>query len=100
MTVYNVNQVSLRQALTPDQLLGRVNATNRFLVWGCAPLGALAGGLLGATLGLRPTLALAALGELVAVLWLVGPLSVHSSLFSVGCPASVPDPTELSRTEN
>ncbi len=41
VVVYNVNQVSFRQALTPDRLLGRMNATMRFLVWGTLPLGGL-----------------------------------------------------------
>ena len=42
--VYNVNQVSLRQAITPDRLQGRMNASMRFIVWGTIPLGALLGG--------------------------------------------------------
>src|SRR5262249_11031553 len=41
--IYNVNQVSFRQGLTPDRLLGRMNATMRFLVWGTLPLGGLIG---------------------------------------------------------
>jgi MFS family permease len=54
-TVYNVNQVSLRQAITPEKILGRMNATMRFLVWGTMPIGAFVGGILGNTIGLRPT---------------------------------------------
>ncbi|MFE2141401.1 MFS transporter [Streptomyces sp. NPDC059456] len=38
--VYNVAQISLRQSVTPPELLGRVNATMRTLVWGMIPLGA------------------------------------------------------------
>ena len=57
--VYNVNQVSLRQAITPDRLQGRMNASMRFIVWGTIPLGALLGGGLGEALGLRPTAAMA-----------------------------------------
>lgn len=41
--IYNISQVSLRQAITPHRLQGRMNATMRFLVWGTMPLGALAG---------------------------------------------------------
>jgi predicted MFS family arabinose efflux permease len=67
-TVYNVNAVSLRQAVTPDRLLGRVNATQRSLVSGAIPLGALAGGALGETVGLQPTLVVWALGTLLATL--------------------------------
>ncbi len=69
--VYNVNQVSLRQAITPDQLQGRMNATMRFLVWGTMPLGALLGGALGEGIGLRPTLVVAAVGGQFAVLWVL-----------------------------
>ena len=57
--IFNVNQVSLRQAITPDRMLGRVNATIRFLVWGTMPIGAFLGGILGSSIGLRPTLFLA-----------------------------------------
>ena len=46
--VYNVTQVSLRQAITPGRLLGRMNASMRFLVWGTMPIGALIGGAVGA----------------------------------------------------
>ena len=44
--VYNVNQVSLRQAITPEPMLGRMNATMRFLVWGTIPIGSLIGAAL------------------------------------------------------
>jgi MFS family permease len=64
--VYNVNQVSLRQAITPGRMQGRMNATMRFMVWGTMPLGALVGGALGGSIGLRPTLWIAAAGGLVA----------------------------------
>jgi predicted MFS family arabinose efflux permease len=67
--IYNINQVSLRQAITPDRLLGRMNATMRFLVWGTMPIGSLLGGFLGGTIGLRPTLAVAAIGSSLVFLW-------------------------------
>lgn len=62
--IYNINQVSLRQAITPHRMQGRMNATMRFMVWGTMPIGALAGGVLGGTIGLRPTLWVAAIGGL------------------------------------
>jgi MFS family permease len=68
VSVNNITQVSFRQGLTPERLLGRMNATMRFLVWGTAPLGALAGGALGQLLGARPTLWVAAIGGLIPVL--------------------------------
>jgi hypothetical protein len=64
--VYNVNQVSLRQSITPDRLLGRMNASMRFLVWGTMPVGALIGGALGDAIGLWPTILLAALVQCVS----------------------------------
>ncbi len=67
--LYNINQVSLRQAITPHRLQGRMNATMRFLVWGTMPLGALAGGALGQVLGMRPTIAVAAVGAMLAFVW-------------------------------
>ncbi len=70
-TVYNVNQVSFRQRLCPDRLLGRMNATMRFVVWGVLPIGALIGGVLGAALGLRTTLWVGAVGQSLAVVWLL-----------------------------
>lgn len=70
ITVFNVNQASLRQALVPGEYLGRVGATIRVLVDGLTPLGAVLGGLMGTAFGLRETLILAALGELLAAVWL------------------------------
>ncbi len=53
--VYNINQVSLRQAITPERLQGRMNATMRFLVWGTIPIGQIVGGVLASTIGVRDT---------------------------------------------
>ncbi|OXM47169.1 MFS transporter [Amycolatopsis thailandensis] len=69
--VYNVAQVSYRQAVCPDRLLGRMNASVRFVVWGMLPLGGLIGGVLGEMIGIRGTLWFAAVGEAAAVLWVV-----------------------------
>lgn len=62
VVVYNVAQLSFRQGLTPERLLGRMNATMRFLVWGTMPLGALIGGVLGQWVGVRETLWIGAIG--------------------------------------
>lgn len=69
--VYNVAQVSFRQAICPDRLLGRMNASVRFMVWGTLPLGALAGGVLGELIGIRPTMWIGAVGTVLAPLWVV-----------------------------
>ena len=52
-SLWNVVAVSLRQRITPDRILGRVNSGYRLVAWGSRPLGAAAGGLIGETLGLR-----------------------------------------------
>ena len=69
--IFNTGQVSLAQAITPDRLQGRMNATMSFVAGAIVPLGALLGGSLGETIGLRPTLLLAALGEILSILWLL-----------------------------
>jgi MFS family permease len=69
--VYNVAQVSYRQAVTPPTLLGRMNASTRFIVWGVMPLGALTGGALAEVIGIRETLFVAAAGSLLAPLWVI-----------------------------
>jgi MFS family permease len=51
--LWNVITVSLRQRITPNRLLGRVNSAYRLLAWGTMPLGAAAGGLLAQWLGLQ-----------------------------------------------
>jgi MFS family permease len=66
VVLYNVVQVSFRQRLCPIPLLGRMNASVRFLVWGTMPLGGLVGGALGTWIGVVPTLWVAAGGALLA----------------------------------
>ena len=58
--LWNVVAVSLRQRITPDRILGRINSSYRLVAWGTRPLGAAAGGLLGELLGLRAVFATAA----------------------------------------
>lgn len=54
--VYNITQVSFRQAITPERMQGRMNATMRFIVWGTMPIGSLIGGVLATTMGLHEAL--------------------------------------------
>jgi MFS family permease len=70
-TVYNVVQTSFRQAVCPDELLGRVQASNRFFAWGSLPIGGLLGGVLATSVGTRGALTIAAVGLAASVLWLV-----------------------------
>jgi MFS family permease len=67
MVLWNVVTVSLRQRITPDRLLGRMNASYRLVGWGTMPLGALAGGVLAETLGLRATFLIAAAATLATL---------------------------------
>ncbi len=69
--VYNINQVSLRQAITPERLQGRMNSVMRFLVWGPIPLGSLAGGAIGSAFGLRTALFVGAAGGFTTVVPIV-----------------------------
>lgn len=70
VVVYNIIQVSFRQQLCPDHLLGRMNATMRFLLWGVMPVGSVLGGALASVAGLRPTIWFTSLAVLLAPLWL------------------------------
>lgn len=69
--IYNISQVSYRQAITPDRMLGRMNASMRFMVWGTMPLGALSGGVLGTVFGLKTALIIAGVGGMLAVLFVL-----------------------------
>jgi MFS family permease len=70
-TVYNVNQVSFRQAITPLDIQGRMNATMRFIVWGTMPLGLVVGGILGSFLPLRITILIGGIIASTAFLWVL-----------------------------
>ena len=69
--VYNANQVSFRQAITPLEMQGRMNATMRFVVWGTIPVGSLIGGLLASFLPLRTTIGIGAAVAVTAFLWVL-----------------------------
>jgi MFS family permease len=87
VVVYNIVQVSYRQAICPPRLQGRMNSVMRFIVWGTIPLGSLAGGVLASWLGLRGTILVGSLGGSLAVLWIV--LSPQRRLREL--PEPVPD---------
>ena len=89
--VYNVAQISYRQAVTPAHLLGRMNASTRFIVWGVMPLGALTGGAVASLIGVRPTLYITAAGGSLSVLWVI-----FSPLFGMrDVPGSQPRPDDV-----
>ena len=62
----NVNQLTLRQAITPLRIQGRMNAVTRFMYWGTMPLGSALGGVVAQEIGLRETLFIAVAGGIVA----------------------------------
>jgi MFS family permease len=73
--LYNVNQISLRQAMTPNRLQGRMNATMRTIVWGTIPIGSLIGGVLGVEIGVVDTIYVGSAIAALAVAWILfGPV--------------------------
>jgi MFS family permease len=70
MAIYLIGAISLRQTLTPDALLGRVNASFEFLVGGLGTIGIFTGGLLGQLLGIRSALVIAVAGIFLSAIYL------------------------------
>jgi len=96
VVVYNIVQVSYRQAICPPELQGRMNSVMRFIVWGTIPLGSLLGGALGSTIGLRQTMVVGAIGGGLAVLWIVFSPQRHLREMPEPAPDSEQEP-ELER---
>ena len=86
VVVYNINQVSLRQAIVPKSVQGRMNASMRWIVWGTIPAGAIAGGVLAEVFGLREAIVIGVIGGIFSFLWVF--LSPVRSL------KDVPEPME------
>ena len=68
---YNITQVSARQRLCPPELLGRMNASIRFFIWGVMPISALISGGVASAVGILPTLWVGAVGASLACLFVV-----------------------------
>jgi Arabinose efflux permease len=88
--VYNVNQVSYRQAICPTAIQGRMNATMRFLVWGTIPIGSILGGLMATALGVHNAIWIGALGSCLPFLAVL--LSPVRSLHTMPEPLAEPKP--------
>jgi len=71
LTIYNINTLTLRQSVTPNRLLARMNASYRLVLFGSAPLGALCGGALAGAVGLRSALVIAVCGVTTPLIWLL-----------------------------
>ncbi len=69
--VFNVNTITLRQTITPNRLLGRMNASYRLVLFGTGPIGAVLGGWLGELVGLRSALTIAAIALISPALWIL-----------------------------
>jgi MFS family permease len=69
--ILDISAGTIFAAIIPDRLRSRVSGAYSFVNYGVRPLGALVGGALGSTLGLRPTLWIGTLGALLGVLWLL-----------------------------
>ena len=70
-SIYGINEVTLRQAIAPSHVLGRVNSAAHLTFRGVLPLGALLGGALAEAIGLRPAMFVGAGGFLLSTLWLI-----------------------------
>jgi predicted MFS family arabinose efflux permease len=70
-TIYNIAQVTLRQSMCPPELLGRMNASNRVVVFSTLPVGSLAAGVIAGSIGVRATLWIAAVGVSLSSGWLL-----------------------------
>jgi predicted MFS family arabinose efflux permease len=77
VVVYNITQVSFRQRLCPPRLLGRMNASIRFIVYGTMPVGGFLGGVLGTWIGVLPTIWVTAVGQALAAVWVVASPLLH-----------------------
>jgi predicted MFS family arabinose efflux permease len=93
--VFNVVGVSLRQAIVPDQLIGRVVSAYRMLGYGAIPIGTILGGAIGRTLGLRAPFVLGAvvLGAVgVLVLPIVNNRAIQAARIAAAAAASTSNP--------
>lgn len=106
VVLFNVNQVSLRQGVTPRPLMGRMTATIRFVMWGTLPLGSLCSGALASGIGLHRAMWVSAgVGALSFLIVLFSdvrtagtgdapPTPSTSDATAAGIPDSTPAPVE------
>ena len=92
LPVYNITQVSFRQAITPERMQGRMNSVMRFIVWGVMPIGSLLGGAIASTIDLRAAIWIGAVGMSFAFLPVL--LSPVRSLREMPEPVVEPLPSQ------
>ncbi|WP_157249975.1 MFS transporter [Nonomuraea typhae] len=66
--LFNIGMITYRQTVTPESMLGRVNATVRFIVLGTMPVGAMLGGIVAHEIGVREALWVFLTGRLISFL--------------------------------
>lgn len=88
----NVLSMSLRQALIPEELFGRVQGSYRTLVWGGIPIGALAGGVLASMTNVPAVFAVGGIGCLLAGLWMASLLHRHRTDLAAAYAEPAPAP--------
>jgi predicted MFS family arabinose efflux permease len=71
LTVYLINETTLRQRLLPPEALGRAAGTFQVANGLLTPIGALVGAVLAEAIGIRPTLWLLAIGYTLALVSLI-----------------------------
>ena len=89
VSVFNVLSISLRQALVPEQLFGRVQGAYRTLVWGLIPIGALLGGVVARLTSVPTTFVISGVTQVVLAILLWRLLRRHRSQIEA---AHQPDP--------
>jgi predicted MFS family arabinose efflux permease len=97
IAVYNVNSITVRQLATPRQVLARMNASYRMVLWGVAPVGMSLGGLLGGAVGLRTALVISLALMTSPLLWLLPP-TIRRARMPDGPPAPEPRTAPLAQT--
>ncbi|MBA3410682.1 MAG: MFS transporter [Geodermatophilaceae bacterium] len=89
VSVFNVLVISLRQALIPEQLFGRVQGAYRTLVWGLIPVGALIGGVVARLTSVPTTFVISGVLQMVLAILLWRLLRRHRDQIAA---AHQPDP--------
>jgi predicted MFS family arabinose efflux permease len=88
LVIFEIAEGSLRQAITPDHLLGRVTASNQVLTNGLQPIGAFIGGMLGQAIGVQEALLVGVAGMFCAGAWVY-----WSPVRDITTMPTEPDPT-------
>jgi MFS family permease len=70
LQVFNINRFSLRQALTPDHLLGRIASSTMTIVGGVQMIGSLLGGIIGQVFSVHTALIIGTIGMFLAAWWI------------------------------